>query len=84
MKKEEWGVGGRGRDGGREGKGEEGEGESNVLSPLHKLTDSLACDMMISLNTAPDAPTESSNTVSENMGQKVLCSYPWPNHSMAE
>lgn len=27
-------------------------------------------DMMILLNTAPDPPTESYNTVSENMGQK--------------
>lgn len=41
-------------------------------------------DMMIPLNTAPDLPTDSCNTVREDMGQKSLGSYPWLNHSMAE
>lgn len=41
-------------------------------------------DRMIPLNIAPDPPTESYNTVNENMGQKGLGSYPWVNHSMAE
>lgn len=41
-------------------------------------------DRMIPLNTAPDPPTESYNTVNENMGQKGLGSYPWVNHSVAE
>lgn len=41
-------------------------------------------DMRIPLNTAPDPPTESCNTVSEDMGQKSLGSYPRLNHSMTE